>query len=181
MFPHTLPVDTISPQIQSSVMQEIEVIRSAKRTRTVQARIIDGKVVVRIPARMSKTEEEKAVAEIMAKLKKRTTSSAVSDAALMERAHRLNKTVLEGRARVVSVRWVSNQNSRWGSCTVDTADIRISDRLRQVPDYVLDSVLVHELTHTFIPDHSALFWEWAEKVPLAERARGYLEAYQRWG
>lgn len=157
-------------------------IRSAKRTRTVQARIVDGKVVVRIPARMSKAEEEKAVAEIVAKLKRRTTtSSATSDAALMERAHRLNKTVLEGRAKVVSIRWVGNQNSRWGSCTVDTADIRISHRLQQVPDYVLDAVLVHELTHTFIPDHSAQFWEWAEKVPLAERARGYLEAYQRWG
>lgn len=156
-------------------------IRSAKRTRTVQARIIDGKVVVRIPARMSKAEEEKAVAEIVAKLKRRTTSSVTSDAALMERAHRLNKTVLEGRAKVVSIRWVGNQNSRWGSCTVDTADIRISHRLQQVPDYVLDAVLVHELTHTFIPDHSAQFWEWAEKVPLAERARGYLEAYQRWG
>lgn len=162
-------------------MQEIEVIRSAKRTRTVQARIVDGKVVVRIPARMSKAEEEKAVAEIVAKLKRRTTSSVTSDAALMERAHRLNKTVLEGRAKVVSIRWVGNQNSRWGSCTVDTADIRISHRLQQVPDYVLDAVLVHELTHTFIPDHSAQFWEWAEKVPLAERARGYLEAYQRWG
>lgn len=156
-------------------------IRSAKRTRTVQARIVDGKVVVRIPARMSKAEEEKAVAEIVAKLKRRTTSSVTSDAALMERAHRLNKTVLEGRAKVVSIRWVGNQNSRWGSCTVDTADIRISHRLQQVPDYVLDAVLVHELTHTFIPDHSAQFWEWAEKVPLAERARGYLEAYQRWG
>lgn len=162
-------------------MQEIEVIRSVKRTRTVQARVIEGKVVVRIPARMSKVEEEKAVAEILAKLKKRSTSSIVSDDALMERAHRLNQQVLDGRARVVSIRWVGNQNSRWGSCTVDTAEIRISDRLRKAPDYVVDAVLVHELTHTFIPGHSAEFWEWADKVPLAERARGYLEAYQRWG
>lgn len=162
-------------------MHEIVVIRSARRTRTVQARIVDGKVEVRIPARMTKGEEEKAVAEIVAKLKKRTTSSAPSDADLVKRAHRLNETVLEGRARVGSIRWVGNQNSRWGSCTVSTADIRISDRLRHVPDYVLDAVLVHELTHTFIPDHSAEFWSWADKTPLAERARGYLEAYQRWG
>lgn len=99
----------------------------------------------------------------------------------MERAHRLNAAVLEGRARVASIRWVSNQNSRWGSCTVSTAEIRISDRLRHVPDYVLDAVLVHELTHTFIPGHTEEFWAWADKTPLAERARGYLEAYQRWG
>ncbi len=156
-------------------------IRSARRTRTVQARIVDGRIEVRIPAAMTAAEEEKAVGEIVAKLKKRTTSTATSDADLVERAHRLNRTVLEGHARVGSVRWVGNQNSRWGSCSVATADIRISDRLRQVPDYVLDAVLVHELTHTFIPDHSPEFWSWADKTPLAERARGYLEAYQRWG
>lgn len=42
-------------------MPAIEVIRSAKRTKTVQARIVDGQIQVRIPARMSKAEEEKAV------------------------------------------------------------------------------------------------------------------------
>lgn len=162
-------------------MHEIEVIRSTRRTRTVQARIVDGKIEVRIPSRMSKAEEERAVAEIVDKLERKTRSSASSDAQLLERAHRLNQTVLSGKARVESVRWVSNQKSRWGSCTVATADIRISDRLRNVPDYVLDSVLVHELTHTFIPEHSAEFWQWANKTPFAERAKGYLEAYQRWG
>ena len=162
-------------------MPAIEVIRSAKRTKTVQARIVDGKIQVRIPARMSKAEEEKAVGEIVAKLKRRTRSAVSSDADLIERAHKLNKTVLEGRARVESIRWVSNRKGRWGSCTVATAEIRISDRLKHVPDYVLDAVLVHELTHTFIAGHSAEFWEWADKTPLAERAKGYLEAYQRWG
>ncbi|WP_096454761.1 M48 metallopeptidase family protein [Corynebacterium suranareeae] len=162
-------------------MLDIEVIRSAKRTKTVQARIVDGKIQVRIPARMSKAEEEKAVGEIVEKLRRRNRSSASSDSDLLERAHRLNKSVLDSKARVESVRWVSNQTGRWGSCTVATAEIRISDRLRNVPDYVLDAVLVHELTHTFIPGHSAEFWEWADKTPLAERAKGYLEAYQRWG
>ena len=89
--------------------------------------------------------------------------------------------MLDGRARIGSVRWVSNQNTRWGSCTVATGDIRISDRLRDVPAYVLDAVLVHELTHTFIPNHSKEFYAWADRVPKAERARGYLEAYQRHG
>lgn len=81
-------------------MPAIEVIRSAKRTKTVQARIVDGQIQVRIPARMSKAEEEKAVGEIVAKLKRRTQSAVSSDADLIERAHKLNKTVLDGRARV---------------------------------------------------------------------------------
>ena len=47
---------------------------------------------------------------------------------------------------------------------------------------MLDDVIVHELVHTFIEDgHSDEFWEWAAKAPHHERARGYLEAYQRWG
>lgn len=95
-------------------MPAIEVIRSAKRTKTVQARIVDGQIQVRIPARMSKAEEEKAVGEIVAKLKRRTQSAVSSDADLIERAHKLNKTVLEGRARVESIRWVSNQKGAVG-------------------------------------------------------------------
>ncbi|MDU3176210.1 MAG: YgjP-like metallopeptidase domain-containing protein, partial [Corynebacterium striatum] len=72
-------------------------------------------------------------------------------------------------------------NTRWGSCTTSTGDIRITDRLKDVPEYVLDSVVIHELTHTFIPGHGPEFWQWADRAPKAERAKGYLEAYQRFG
>lgn len=146
-----------------------------------QARIDGDTVIVRIPARMSKAEEKRAVAEIVAKLKKKSTISAVTDTQLHERARALNAKVLQGRATVGSIRWVSNQRSRWGSCSTATGDIRISDRLQKVPDYVLDAVIVHELVHTFIAGHTREFYDWADRVPHAERARGYLEAYQRWG
>ena len=118
---------------------------------------------------------------MLAKLERKTKARPRDDVSLRTRADSLNAQVLEGQARLGSIRWVSNQRSRWGSCTVSTGDIRISDRLQQVPDYVLDAVIVHELTHTFIPNHSKEFYEWADKVPYAERARGYLEAYQRFG
>lgn len=157
------------------------VIRSAKRTRTVQARIVDGVAQIRIPARMTKTQERDAVETMLAKLAKKSSNAPRIDADLLERAQVLNATVLEGRADVRSIRWVSNQATRWGSCTTGTGDIRISDRLTCVPDYVLDAVIVHELTHTFIPGHTAEFWEWADRAPKAERAKGYLEAYQRFG
>lgn len=162
-------------------LNDVTVIRSARRRKTVQARIENGTVVVRIPARMTAAEEEKAVADIVGKLQKKTASTALSDEHLHARAEQLNDAVLHGRATVGSIRWVGNQNSRWGSCTTSTGDIRISDRLRHVPGYVLDAVIVHELVHTFIADHSEEFYAWADKTPHAERARGYLEAYQRWG
>lgn len=159
----------------------VEVIRSARRTRTVQARHVGEKIEVRIPARFTGEEEREAVAEILAKLKRRSTTNAVSDKDLLERAEQLNQKVLDGKARIGSVRWASNHNTQWGSCTISSGAIRISDRLRDVPDWVVDAVLVHELVHTFIPGHGPEFWDWADRVPRAERAKGYLEAYQRFG
>ncbi|WJY58321.1 hypothetical protein CAFEL_02680 [Corynebacterium afermentans subsp. lipophilum] len=146
-----------------------------------QARLVGGVAEIRIPAHFTDAQEREAVAEMLAKLERKTKARPRDDVSLRTRADSLNKHVLDGQARLGSIRWVSNQRSRWGSCTVSTGDIRISDRLKQVPDYVLDAVIVHELTHTFIPNHSKEFYEWAGKVPYAERARGYLEAYQRFG
>ena len=159
----------------------VEVIRSARRHRTVQARLVGDTVEVRIPARMSAAEEEKAVADILAKLRRKSVASATSDEDLQARAEQLNARHLEGRATIGSIRWVGNQHARWGSCTPSTGTIRITDRLRKVPDYVLDAVILHELVHTFIPGHGPEFWEWADRAPQAERAKGYLEAYQRFG
>ncbi|OFR37284.1 MULTISPECIES: M48 family metallopeptidase [Corynebacterium] len=159
----------------------VRVIRSAKRKRTVQARLVDGVLEVRIPSWMSAKEEAKAVADMQAKVARKHTSTRRSDADLHERAVELNKNFLDGRAKIGSIRWVSNQNTRWGSCTTSTGDIRITDRLKDVPEYVLDSVVIHELTHTFIPGHGPEFWQWADRAPKAERAKGYLEAYQRFG
>lgn len=154
-------------------------IRSAKRTKTVQARIVDGVAEIRIPQRMTKAQEREAVAEMLTRLQAKASRTPATDDQLAVRAEALNRQVLESRASFRSIRWVSNQRSRWGSCTTSTGDIRISDRLRGAPSYVVDAVIVHELTHTFVPDHSPEFWAWADRAPRSERAKGYLEALQR--
>ncbi|MBC3185874.1 M48 family metallopeptidase [Corynebacterium sp. zg-331] len=160
---------------------EVEVIASPRRRKSVQARLVGGCIQVRVPAAMSPQERQRAVAQVVASLRAKLSAGG-SDAQLRERARRLNDEYLEGRAAADSVRWVSNQRYRWGSCTVASGDIRISDRLREVPAYVLDAVLIHELVHTFVPGgHSAEFYRWADRAPRAERARGFLEAYQRYG
>lgn len=161
--------------------QRYRVIRSARRTRTMQSRVVGGVVEIRIPARYTRRQEAEAVEIMLAKMAAKTRSSASSDEALVARAKGLNQAVLDGKARIGSVRWVDNQRTRWGSCTTSTGDIRISSRLKDVPDYVLDVALVHELVHTFIPGHGPEFWDWADRAPHAERAKGYLEAYQRFG
>jgi len=73
-----------------------------------------------------------------------------------------------------SVRWVENQQARWGSCTPSDRTIRLSVRLQGMPSWVIDYVLVHELAHLLEPGHDPRFWAWVERYPQAERARGYL-------
>jgi predicted metal-dependent hydrolase len=97
------------------------------------------------------------------------------DAELEARAQQLARAYLDPGLRPVSVRWVSNQRGRWGSCTPSEGTIRLSSRLSGMPDWVVDYVLVHELVHLRIPGHGPDFWELVERYPRAQRARGYLE------
>ena len=94
---------------------------------------------------------------------------------LAARAGRLSEQYLGGRAVPDTVRWVTNQNTRWGSCTPAEASIRLSHRLQGMPDYVIDYVLLHELAHLLVPGHGPEFWKLLDAYPRTERARGYLE------
>ncbi len=94
---------------------------------------------------------------------------------LVRRAEELSRLYLGGRARPVSIRWVDNQQGRWGSCTPLDGTIRVSSRLRGMPGWVVDYVLLHELAHLLEPSHSPRFWSLLEPYPKLERARGYLE------
>ena len=93
----------------------------------------------------------------------------------MSRATVLSEAFLAGRAVPASVRWVHNQNRRWGSCTPSEGTIRLSDRLRGMPEFVVDYVLVHELAHLIEPSHDDRFWALVHAYPRAERALGFLE------
>ncbi|MFE9422960.1 M48 family metallopeptidase [Kitasatospora sp. NPDC006697] len=154
---------------------QVEVRRSARRSRTVSAYREGDRTIVLIPARMSFAEEQRWVAQMLDRLAAQESRRTLGDDALAERARRLSAEYLGGRARPGQVRWVTNQNSRWGSCTPSERSIRLSHRLQGMPDYVLDYVLLHELAHLLVPDHGPRFWALLEAYPRTERARGYLE------
>ncbi|HET7682234.1 MAG TPA: SprT-like domain-containing protein [Marmoricola sp.] len=154
---------------------QVEVRRSSRRKRTVSAYRADGKVIVLIPARFSKAEEEQWVRDMLDRLDRRQQRGRRSDDQLMARARELNDEFLLGKAVPASVRWVDNMTQRWGSCTTTTGTIRLSDRLRDMPAWVVDYVLLHELAHLLEPGHNKRFWHWVDRYPRAERAKGYLE------
>ncbi len=157
----------------------VEVRRSPRRRRTVSAYREGDRTVVLIPAQMSAKEEERWVRAMVERLERRERRSALEEPELSRRAMALSAQYLGGRARPVSVRWVSNQAARWGSCTPVDGTIRISDRVRSLPDYVVDYVLLHELAHLLVPNHGPAFWDLLDAYPRTERARGYLEGYAR--
>ncbi|PZF97975.1 M48 metallopeptidase family protein [Micromonospora endophytica] len=156
----------------------VEVRRSQRRRRTVSAYRDGERVVVLIPDQFSRAEESEWVDRMLARLAAREGRLTRSDAGLLDRAARLIKLYLTDygdQAVPASVRWVTNQNGRWGSCTPADRSIRLSQRLQDMPDWVLDYVLMHELAHLIVPSHNAQFWALVGRYPRTERARGYLE------
>jgi hypothetical protein len=155
----------------------VEVRRSARRRRTVSAYREGERTIVLLPARMTKAEEQHWVSTMLKQLAAQEQRSRPSDDELWERAQRLSARYLDGRAAPRSVRWVSNQRTRWGSCTPADGSIRLSDRLQGMPDWVVDYVLLHELAHLLVPGHGAAFWGLLEGYPDVERARGFLDGW----
>lgn len=162
-----LPFDIVTP----SRPFEIQVIRSAKRKKSSQARLRGVVLDIRIPAWFSAGQEQETIDHFVEKF---------------ERAHSSSLIDLEARAAALadeldlplptSITWVSNQRDRWGSCTPAHRTVRISDRLAGFPAWVIDYVVVHELAHLLEPNHSDRFWALVARYPLSERARGYLLA-----
>ena len=149
----------------------VEVIRSERRVKTVSARIVDGVIRVRIPAWMSEADERKFVDSVVTRIEQERRSHAID---LEARSRHLADQF--GLPEPESIRWSKTQRQRWGSCSIHTGHIRISDRLVDVPPWVLDHVIVHELAHLEVPDHSRAFDLLVGRNPLAERAIGYLMA-----
>jgi predicted metal-dependent hydrolase len=161
--------------MQAAESGAVEVRRSARRQVTVTAYREGGRTVVLIPARMSRAEERRWVEVMLARLSAQEGRRRPSDEALRTRAVKLAERYLGGEAVPVSVRWVENQITRWGSCTPLDGTIRLSTRLRGMPPYVVDYVLLHELAHLIVPGHGSDFWALLSGYPKLERARGYLD------
>lgn len=156
----------------------VEVRRSERRRRTVSAYRDGERVVVLIPNLFSRAEEREWVDRMLQRLEARDQRTRRSDGELVTRAARLAHRYFPDHppaAHPASVRWVANQNGRWGSCTPADRSIRISDRIMDMPDWVIDYILLHELAHLVVPSHNHTFWTLVGRYPRAERARGYLE------
>jgi predicted metal-dependent hydrolase len=157
---------------------EIIVIRSTRRKRNISAYRQGGRIIVSIPARMSKADEHAIVPEMIAKIRSQESARIPSEERLMERTNKLLVSLApEITARPASINW-RPMRERWGSCTSVDRTIRISDRLKLAPDYALDYVLFHEAIHLQLFDHGAQFTEVLGRFEGAELASAYLDGYE---
>ncbi len=129
---------------------QITIIRSKRRKKTIQTKYGDGRLWIYLPAGMNLKD----------------------DTWLLQHTQELNKKYFNG-ALNFTITFVTNQNSRFGSCTSIDKTIRISERVKTMPLWVLDYIIIHELTHLLHPDHSKKFWEIVNLYKYAERAKGY--------
>ena len=156
----------------------VEIRVSTRRRKSSQAHLESGKVVVVVPAHLSTAEREEVAARLAFRMLDHSARRAVgSDRELEARARELADAYLDG-VRPTSIRFVTNQARRWGSCTPATGTIRLSSRLRSLPTWVLDAVLLHELAHLLEPSHSARFKALCARYPRHAEADAYLLGFE---
>jgi len=156
---------------------EIKIIRSRRRRRTVSARVEGEVMYVRAPMHISRDNLERIIENLKGRFERQKVKKRLTSKEDLEKiGQRLNKKYFGGRLKVQSLRYVTNQQQRFGSCNYQTGTIRLSHRLAEMPTWVRDYVIVHEMAHLLEPNHSKAFWEIVSRYKLAERARGYLLA-----
>ena len=155
---------------------DVDVRVSKRRKKTAGAHWEGDRIVVVVPVHLRGAARDEMVEILSRRMMRHRPHLHTSDDELAERARTLGRRYLDG-VEPTSIRWSTNQNKRWGSCTIQTREIRISERLRVVPDWVLDAVIVHELAHLFEHRHNARFRQLENRYPRRREADLFLDGY----
>jgi predicted metal-dependent hydrolase len=156
----------------------VRIVKSKRRKRHIAAYRQSGEIVISVPFRTTRAEISALVPDLVARVMQGEEKNRKSERELEVRAETLLATYLpEFTQRPASISW-RTMNERWGSCTTVDRTIRISERLRTAPDYVIDHVLFHELIHLEIPGHGEDFETLLHRHPDFIRAEAFLEGYE---
>ena len=166
------------PQVRPTEQLKPDVVvrTSSRRRKTAAAFWENGRIVVVMPSHVPRADRPELVEWLVARVMTKRPGAAAGDDELAARAATLADRYVDG-VRAASIRWVTNQGKRWGSCTTQTGEIRLSHRLRAVPEWVLDATIVHELAHLLHADHSDAFHAVADRYPRQRDALVFLEGY----
>ncbi|MGD8208648.1 MAG: M48 family metallopeptidase [Desulfobacterales bacterium] len=123
-----------------------------------------------------------ASAEIFARSKIAWLKKHLDKMVLMEQAARAlskNKPIIQATARkhlidrlnFLSQKYgfnynrvfIRNQKTRWGSCSAKN-NINLNINLVRLPEELIDYIILHELVHTRVKNHSRRFWDQMDKL-----------------
>lgn len=146
-----------------------------------------------MPAHLRRAEEDELVADLVARAWARATAGDVPPGPPPTTARRATRgpvgprgdVLLVARADAVAARWLPGtvarrvawshrMQRRWASCTPATAHVRVSHRLADAPDAVLDSILLHELAHLHEAGHGPAFRALVAVDPSSAAATAWL-------
>ena len=122
----------------------------------IRVRVGHGRIAVKVPAAQAITEG--------------VVQQAIRRG--LERAWRKEaKAYLPGRVEALARRHgltykavaIKNNKTRWGSCSADN-NINLNLHLMRLPDHLIDYVILHELAHTRIKNHSNAFWTFLDRL-----------------
>jgi len=156
---------------------KVEVKRSKRRKRTISARLDGDIMYVCAPVDTPEKELNRIIKNFEKTFAKRELKRKLDkERNLREVFNELNKIYFDGKIKIKSIEYVTNQKKIYGSCNYKRKTIRISHYLAHMPEWVRNYVIIHEMGHVLEPNHSKAFWDIVYRYKLAERARGFLIA-----
>ena len=162
---------------------EYRIIRSNRKTIAIEI-TPRGKVIVRCPLRMASRDIQKFLSAKaawirthLANLPKVTPLSEEEHRALIRSAKDFFPERVRSFAEKMDVTFgritIRSQHSRWGSCSA-SGNLNFNCLLMLAPEAVRDYVIVHELCHRKVMNHSPRFWQEVSAV-LPD-----FQAHRRW-
>ena len=145
-------------------------------------------IVIRLARRLSASEEQRHIESLVRRMatmlqtdRQRTVVDAyfpLSEAQKQDTerlVHRINAATLAVPIRRIRLRPMTSQ---WGSCS-HHGDITLNTALLKLPQHLLEYVIIHELAHRLVKNHSWKFWSVVEQAyPNYKNVRRELLSYR---
>ncbi len=140
--------------------------------------MVDDTMHINAPVGMPQEKLQKIIDQFKTRFEKRKLKQELNKTTktLQETAQQLNRQYFSGSLEIKSIEYSVNQDRIFGICNHRTKNIKISYRLKEMPDWVRNYVIMHELAHLVEPNHGENFWNLVYQYKLTERAKGYLIA-----
>jgi len=154
----------------------LELRITRKKVKNINVRLVGNELRVSAPPWVSPSDLDEAIGVLARRMVRRKRAREVNGSHdALELARKVARR-FQNSPEIVAARFSTQQNARWGSYSTRTRTIRLNAALRQMPAWVLEAVVAHELAHIDHPDHSAAFWNLLRQVcPETDRARAFLE------